>query len=347
MLDMVSRSIVRPQKDEVVVGHAAVATSSPIASQVGVDVLRQGGNAVDAAVAVGFCLAVVEPWGSSIAGHGQMLIRMAARGRPVALDYSHCAPKAAAADMFRVVGQVEKGNGIYEVEGRANASGYLAAGVPGVTAGMCKAHELFGALPLEQLLEPAAHYAQEGFEPDSTVCLLIADAMADFVRYGEGARVFLTDGYPPRQGTDRVVQSDLAETLRRIAREGRDGLYRGEVPQAVEDYMKQNGGLLGVEDFADYEVEVLEPSRTTYRGYEVLGSPVPSGTTTELQTLNILENFDLEAGGHNSPHGLHLLIEAARRAFADRYRYLGDPSFGPVPLKGLLSREYARDRRNC
>ena len=340
---MTTRSILRPHKDEVVAERAAVATAHPIASQVGIDVLRQGGNAVDAAVATGFCLAVVEPWNSCIAGHGEMLVHMAASGRSVALDYGHRAPRAATPDMFTVIGQAEQGNGIYEVEGRANAAGYLAVGVPGNTAGMCKAHELFGTLPLEQLMEPAVHYAQEGFEADSVACLLIAGAMADLVTYGEGANIFLSGGYPPGQGVDRIVQRDLAETLRRIARDGRDALYKGELPHAIEEDMKRNRGLLRVEDFTDYRVQVSEPARTTYRGYELLGSPVPGGTTTEFQTMSILESFDMGTLAHNTGTYLHIFIEAARHAFADRYRYLGDPDFGPVPLDGMLSRDYARE----
>ena len=339
---MDTHSIFRPDKDEVVVDHAAVATAHPIASQVGIDILKQGGNAVDAAIATGFCLNVVEPWSSCIAGHGQMIVHMAASGKTVAVDYGHRAPRAAVADMFQVIGQTEQGNGIYEVEGRANAIGHRAVGVPGVTAGMCRAHELFGTLPLEQLLEPAIHYAGDGFDVDSTTCLMIAQTMAVLVEYGEAGRVFLPGGYPPVPG-ERLAQRDLADTLRRIGREGKDALYKGEIAQAIDEEMRRNGGVLNVDDLSVYDAQVLEPARTTYRGYELFGSPVPAGTITELQTLNILESFDLDTVGHNSPEHLHLFIEAARHAFADRYRFVGDPDFGPVPLDGMLSREYARE----
>ena len=336
------RSIWRPNKDEVVADYGAVATAHPIASQVGIDILQQGGNAVDAAIATGFCLNVVEPWSSSIAGHGQMIVYTAANGKTLALDYSHRAPKAATADMFRVLGQVEVGNGIYEVEGRANSLGHRSVGVPGVTAGLCKAHELFGTMPLEQLLEPAVHYAKEGFEADLTACLIVAQTMADLLEYGEAGRVFLLDGYPPKPG-EKVVQRDLAETLRRIGREGKDALHGGEIANAIDEEMRRNGGVLTADDLADYEVQVLDPVRATYTGYELLGSPVPAGTITQLQTLNILESFELGAMVHNSPDYLHLFIEAARHAFADRYRFLGDPDFGPVPLAGMLSKDYARE----
>ena len=337
-----TRSVWRPDKDEVVVEHGAVATAHPIAAQVGVDVLKSGGNAVDAAVATGFCLNVIEPWNSSIAGHGQMIVHMTGKRRSVAVDYGHRAPRAATADMFRVIGQTVRGNGIYEVEDRANAVGHRSVGVPGVTAGMCRSHELFGSLPLERLLEPAVHYAREGFEADPTTCLMIARNMPHLVRYGEAARIFLPDGFPPPPGA-RIVQRDLADTIERIGREGKDALYRGEIAAAIDEEISRNGGVLSAQDLADYEAQVLDPVRTSYRSYELLGSPVPSGTITHLQTLNILENFDLRRLAHGSPEHLHLFIEAARHAFADRYSFIGDPDFVPAPLDGILSREYAQE----
>ena len=339
---MNTRSIWQPDKDEVVVEHGAVATAHPIAAQVGVDIMKSGGNAMDAAVATGFCLNVIEPWNSSIAGHGQMIVHLAAEGRSVSIDYGHRAPNAATADMFRVIGQTVEGNGIYEVEGRLNAAGHLSVGVPGVTAGMCRAHELFGSLPLEQLLEPAVHYAREGFEADSTTCLMIASNMRNLVRYGEAARVFLQDGFPPPPGT-RVVQRDLADTLERIGREGKDALYRGEIADAIDEEMRRNGGVLSAHDLAEYQAQVLKPVNISYRGYEILGSPAPAGTITSLLTLRILENFNLRSLAHASAEHLHLFTEAARHAFADRYSFAGDPDYDQVPLEGMLSREYARE----
>ena len=339
---MNTRSVWRPDKDEVVVEHGAVATAHPVAAQVGVDVLKSGGNAVDAAIATGFCLNVIEPWNSSVAGHGQMIVHMTAERRSVAIDYGHRAPRGAAADMFRVIGQAVEGNGIYDVEDRANAIGHRSAGVPGVTAGMCRAHDLFGSLPLEQLLEPAVHYARQGFEADPHTCLMIARQMPNLVPYEEAARVFLPDGYPPPPGA-RVTQRDLADTLERIGREGRDALHRGEIAAAIDEEFRRNGGLLSSQDLADYEAQVLDPVRTSYRGYELLGSPAPAGTITHLQTLNILESFDLSGLAHGSPEHLHLFTEAARHAFADRYSFIGDLDFVPAPLDGILSREYARE----
>ena len=337
---MTKRSVWRPNKDEVVAENGAVASERPLISETGVEILRQGGNAVDAAVAMGFCAAVVEPQSTCIAGHGQMLVHM--DGRTTALDFSHRAPKLATADMYRILGQSEAGNSIYMVEDNANVIGYQSIGVPGVTAGLCKARDMFGSMPLEQLLEPAIHYAEQGYLPDWNNVLRISDAMTAFMKYGEAANVFLPNGHPPRVGIDKVVQRDLGQTLRLIAKHGKDGFYRGDIPHVIEEDMIKNGGYLRVDDFTDYEVVVGTPASVSYRGYEILGIPAPSGSTTALEIFNILNNFDLPALAHNSPECLHLFIEAARHAFADRYRYLGDPDFSPVPLAGMLSSEYAR-----
>ncbi|MYF78946.1 MAG: gamma-glutamyltransferase [Chloroflexi bacterium] len=340
---MNTHSVYRPDKDEVVVEHGAVATAHPVAAQVGVDILKSGGNAVDAAIATGFCLNVVEPASSSIAGHGQMIVYIAAERRTVAIDYGHRAPQAATPATFRVIGQAVSGNGIYEVEEHANAIGHRSAGVPGVTAGMCRAHELFGSLPLELLLEPAVHYARQGFEADPSIRLQIASNMPNLARYKETARVFMPDGYPPPPGA-KVVQRDLADTLERISKKGKNALHKGEIAAAIDEEMRRNDGLLTARDLAEYEAEVRHPVNTHYRGYELLTCPVTAGTITPLQTLNILENFDLRE--HGSPEHLHLFIEAARHAFADRYSFVGDPEFVPVPFEGLLSKDYARHISN-
>ena len=262
---------------------------------------------MDAAIATGFCLNVVEPASSSIAGHGQMIVHMTAEGRSVAIDYGHRAPRAATADMFRVTGQAVVGNGIYEVEDRANAIGHRSVGVPGVTAGMCRAHEMFGTLPLEQLLEPAVHYARQGFEADPTTCLQIARNMPNLVRYGEAARVFVPDGYPPPPGA-KVIQRDLADIIERIGREGKDALYKGEIAAAIDEEMRRNGGPLGSQDLAEYEAQVLDPVRTFYRGHELLGSPVPGRhdhTPSDAQHLGELRSAPRRARLIRAPAPVH------------------------------------------
>ena len=238
---MNTRSVWRPDRDEVVVEHGAVATAHPIAAQVGVDILKSGGNAVDAAVATGFCLNVVEPASSSIAGHGQMIVHMTAQNdrnpcRSIAVDYGHRAPRAATADMFRVVGQAVKGNGIYEVEDQANAIGHRSVGVPGVTAGMCRAHELFGSLPLEQLLEPAVHYAREGFEVDPATCLQIARNMPNLLRYRETARVFLRDGFPPPHLSPSPFEGALHNSISVLSQDQIDDLSPFAPPRWIPAY---------------------------------------------------------------------------------------------------------------
>ena len=342
---MNTHSIYRPDKDEVVVQNGAVATAHPIAAQVGVDILKSGGNAVDAAIATGFCLNVVEPASSSIAGHGQMIVHIAAERRNIAIDYGHRAPHSARADTFRIIGQAVTGNGIYEVEDQANAIGHRSVGVPGVTAGMCRAHQLFGSLPLEQLLEPAAHYAREGFDADPSTCLTIARNMPNLVRHSETARIFLPNGFPPAPGT-KIVQRDLADTLERIGKQGKDALHNGDIAHAIHEEMQQNDGLLTAQDLADYKADVRHPVETTYRDHKLITCPETAGTITTLQILNILENFDLRNHDHASPQHLHLFIEAARHAFADRYHYVGDPEFAPVPIEGILSKDYARHIAN-
>ena len=280
---MTKRSVWRPNKDEVVAENGAVASERPLISETGVEILRQGGNAVDAAVAMGFCAAVVEPQSTCIAGHGQMLVHM--DGRTTTLDFSHRAPKLATADMYRILGQSEAGNSIYMVEDNANVIGYQSIGVPGVTAGLCKARDMFGSLPLEQLLEPAIHYAEQGYLPDWNNVLRISDAMTAFLKYGEAANVFLPNGHPPRVGIDKVVQRDLGQTLRLIAKHGKDGFYGGDIPHVIEEDMIKNGGYLRVADFTDYEVVVGMPHQSPIGATKFWGYPYPPGLPRPWKSL--------------------------------------------------------------
>ncbi|MBI4640029.1 MAG: gamma-glutamyltransferase [Candidatus Tectomicrobia bacterium] len=336
----------QPNKEEVVVENGIVAAKHPLAAEAGLEMLKKGGNAVDAAVATGFTICVVEPYMTCIAGCGYMLIHLAEQGgKNLLVEYSPRAPKKATPDMYKVIGQ-GTGISVYEVEGEENNVGYRSICVPATTAGLCLAHKRFGTLPLEQVMEPAIHYAEHGVEASWYTTLMIANSMDSFLRYPASAAVFLPKGVPPKHApkpAEKVVQKDLAQTLKKIAREGHDGLYHGEIAAAIEEDMKKNGGLVTREDLAAYEAVIIDPARIKYRGYEILGVPVANGGITALQTLNILENFDLTSLGHNTPDYLHLFIEAARHAFADRYHYIGDPDYVSVPMKGLLSREYAKE----
>ncbi|GBD10497.1 Acylase ACY 1 [bacterium HR23] len=342
---MALRSVWHPQREEVVAVHGAVATKDPLATQVGLEVLKQGGNAVDAAVAVGFTLCVVEPMMTCIAGVGYMLIALPSRGEEVVIDYAPRAPLSARPDMYRIVGEGPALIGLYEVEERANEVGYRSIGVPGTVAGLCLAHRLYGSLPLTFLLEPAIHYAEQGFEVNWYLALCISNAMEDFQRFPSSCEVFLPYGRPPTSSpkpAERLVQRDLAEVLKAIARYGPDVFYKGDIASAIAADMRANGGLITRADLEQYTAEVRAPLRLPWRDAEVLAPWGANGSITALQTLNILEGFDLPGLGHNTVDYLHIYAESAGHAFADRYHYLADPEAVPVPLRGLLSKEYAR-----
>ncbi|MEE9198833.1 MAG: gamma-glutamyltransferase [Dehalococcoidia bacterium] len=332
-------STLHVSKDEVVADNGVVAANHPLAAEAGLEMLRQGGNAIDAAVAAGFVGAVVEPMMTSIGGCGYMLVHLAGEAKTLVVDFGPRAPKAATPDMYQVEGSAIEDIGLQNVRFSENIYGYRSVTVPGSVAGFCLAHERYGSLPLEQVLEPAIHHAEQGFEVDWYTAVTIADEMGLIVRYQALASILLKRGLPPKIG-DRLVQRDLGQTLRCIANEGRDAFYKGEVAAAIGEDMKAKGGLLSRDDLEAYQARVSEPVRVSYRGYDVLGVPAANGGTTALETLAILDNFDFASLGHNSVEALHLFIEAARHAFADRYYYLGDPEQVPVPMKGLLSPEY-------
>jgi gamma-glutamyltranspeptidase/glutathione hydrolase len=346
----------RPDRDEVVAENGVVTAMHPLAAAAGLEMLKKGGNAVDAAVATGFAISVVEPNNTSIAGVGFMLVHLETGteqyppGTDLVIEYGPRAPKAARPDMYKITGP---GAGIstYAVEGNENEEGYRSIAMPGTAAGLCVAHELLGKLPLAQVMEPAIHLAQEGFDIYWLLSLVIGSSMAGLQRYPGSRDIFLPGGVPPDYTPDpssptidshRLVQSDLADVLKRIAKFGRAGMYRGEVADAAAEDMRANGGLITREDMADYEPAIRTPLATRFRDYRVLAPTAPSGSWTALETLNILENFDLRSMGHNSTEHLHTWLEGARHAFADRFRYMGDPDFVDVPLKGLLSKGYAK-----
>jgi gamma-glutamyltranspeptidase/glutathione hydrolase len=343
-MEMALRSRWFAGKEEVAAENGVVVSKDPRAAEVGLEILKQGGNAVDAAVATGFAISVVEPMMSSVAGVGFMLIHLADQGKNVVIEYPPRAPKAASPDMYKIVGGGSN-IGIYDVEGDENADGYRSITVPGTVAGLCLAHKLFGKLPLQQVMEPAIALAEEGSEVNWYLALSIGDSMDIFQRFPGSAAVFLPHGRPPKYSpkpAERLFQKDLAQVIRLISKHGPDGFYKGDVAAAIEEDMKAKGGLITRDDLASYEAVARDPARISYRGYDVLTADVHFGATTLLQSLNVLGNFDLAPLGHNSPEYLHLFIEAARHAFADRYYHLGDQDFVEVPMKGILSDEYAR-----
>ncbi len=336
---MTLRSRLHVTKDEAVSDNGMVAANHPLATEAGLEMLKQGGNAVDAAVATAFVSMVVEPMMTCIGGCGFMLVHLAAEGKSVVVEFPPRAPMATTADVYQLEDSAIEEIGIQNVRGAENIFGYRSASVPGSVAGFCLAHERYGSLPLEQVLEPAIHHAEEGFEIDWHTFYQIASEIDRIVRFREFSSIMLNKGFPPKIG-DRLVQRDLAQILRRVAREGRDAFYKGEIASAIDEDMRANDGLLSKEDLQRYEARIVEPLKLDYRGYEVLSATAPNGGVTELETLSILNSFDMGSLEHNGVEYLHLFIEAARHAFADRYSHLGDPDYVPVPMKGLLAPAY-------
>ena len=313
-----------------------VSSVSEIASRVGVDVLKRGGNAVDAAVAVGLALAVVWPSAGNIGGGGFMVIRMA-DGRTTAIDYREMAPAAA----HRNVYLDEKGEYIKE----SSQYGHRAAGVPGTVAGMALALEKYGRLKWATVIEPARRLAAEGFPVWYQLERSLKGSSTQLSRYPETKRIFLRDGKPYETG-EIFRQPELAAVLTRLKSFGPREFYSGRTARLIEAAMKRAAGngtpWMTVEDLKNYRAVERTPLRGNYRGYEVITMPPPSsGGIAMLAMLNILERYDLKGMGAGSSAALHLQVEAMRRAFADRAEFLGDPDFVKVPVAGLTSRGYA------
>jgi gamma-glutamyltranspeptidase/glutathione hydrolase len=309
-----------------------VASTSEIASRVGVQILQRGGNAVDAAVAVGLALTVTWPAAGNIGGGGFMLIRRAS-GATEIVDYRERAPLAATRDMYLDKdGNVIKG---------ASTIGYCAVGVPGTVAGLATALKRHGRLRWRDVVEPARRLAAEGFILNYQGVRILAGSKERLSRFPESNRIFLRGGALYNEG-DRLIQPELAATLARLRDRGPREFYEGRTARLIVDAMKTNGGLITARDLREYEPTIREPLKGTYRGYEILTMPPPSsGGAALLQMLNILEHYDVAKLGHNSAAEVHLLLETMRRAFADRAEFMGDADFVKVPVGGLISKKYA------
>jgi gamma-glutamyltranspeptidase/glutathione hydrolase len=310
--------------------HAMVASDEPIASKVGADIMKQGGNAVDAAVAVGFALAVTFPEAGNLGGGGFMVIRMA-NGRSAALDYRETAPLAATRDMY--VGPDGKLTG-------QSVIGPRASGVPGAVAGMVEAHRRFGVLPLARVLEPAIRLASEGFTVDAALSHSLSDGKYRISGFA-GKSLFIPNGAPPPIGST-FVQPELARTIRLIAQGGSGAFYQGSIADSIAAEMKRGGGLITKEDLARYRPIWRDAIRSTYRGYTYLAMPPSSsGGTTMSEILNILEAYGPAAQFGTAPR-IHAYASASQRAFVDRNSKLGDPAFVQTPVATLVSKTYAR-----
>jgi gamma-glutamyltranspeptidase/glutathione hydrolase len=316
--------------------HGAVATAESHATEVGIAVLRDGGNAVDAAVAIALTLAVTHPQAGNLGGGGFLLIRMA-DGRATAIDFREKAPAGATADMYlRPDGTVDTDKVQY---------GCLAAGVPGSPAGLALALQKYGTRSLPQLAGPAIRLAREGFPVDQFLAADLREEREHLLRHPSTKAIFCRGDEPLRQG-DLLVQQDLAATLERFAAEGPAGFYGGVTAERIVEQMRADGGRITAADLAAYAPVEREVVRGTYRGHEIVGMPPPSsGGIAVQQMLNVLEPFDLRALGFGGSRYLHLVSEVMRLAFADRSRWLGDPDFTEVPVAGLLSRDYAAQLR--
>ena len=311
-----------------------VVASEPLAAEAGLEILRAGGNAVDAAVAVGFALAVTHPEAGNIGGGGFMLVRLAG-GEAVVVDYREEAPAAAARGMFLDA----RGELIPE----ATTIGARAAGVPGTVAGLALAHRKYGKLPWARVLRPAIRLAEQGFPVSYGLSESLREHRNLLSLYAETRRIFLHDGRLYEPG-ELFRQPDLARTLRQIAVGGPKAFYRGRIARAIAATVKKHGGILKREDLLEYQAKIRQPLRGTFRGHDILTVPPPSsGGVGLLEMLNVLEPMDL--GTPNSFQSIHWIAETMRRAYADRAAYLGDADYVPVPVRGLISRKYAAELR--
>ncbi len=316
--------------------HGMVVTAQHLATHVGVDVLKAGGNAVDAAVAIGYSLAVVYPAAGNLGGGGFMTIQLA-DGRKTFLDFREKAPLASTRDMYLDNdGNVVKG---------LSTRGYLAVGVPGTVSGLEAAREQYGTMERASLLAPAIKYAQEGYVLEQGDIKMLATATDDFRKDPASAAIFLDRGEPFKAG-QKLMQHDLARTLKKISKHGTDGFYKGTVGDAIVSGSKAGGGIITQADLDQYNSRELKPVECSYRGYGIVSAPPPSsGGTTLCEMLNILEGYPLKDLGYRSAQAMQYQIEAMRHAYVDRNSYLGDPDFVNNPLDRLLSKDYAAQIR--
>lgn len=317
-----------------------VVAQEKIAAQVGADILRRGGNAVDAAVATGFAMAVTYPRAGNIGGGGFMVIHAAERKEDIAIDYRETAPAATTAQIF--LGPDGKPDAA-----KSRDSG-LGIGVPGTVAGLALALEKYGSgqFTLAQLLEPAIALARDGFIVTDDIADTLPGLYPRLAHWPSSAKIFAKPNGTPFGEGDRLVQSDLADTLASVAAQGPRGFYEGPVAEKLAKAVSDAGGIMTPADLKAYRAVIRAPVRGTYRGYDVVSMPLPSsGGVVLVETLNILEGFQLADLKQGSPASLHLLIEAMKRAYADRARYLGDPAFVNAPIETLIAKDYAAKLR--
>jgi gamma-glutamyltranspeptidase/glutathione hydrolase len=312
-----------------------VVSQEAIASQVGADILAAGGNAIDAAVATGFALAVTLPRAGNLGGGGFMLMHLAKENKTIAIDYREMAPINAHRDMF-----LDSQGNVDDKKARFSAQ---SSGVPGTVAGLLYALEQYGSMSISQVLKPSIQLASEGFKVNHDLSDSLRLSAKRLQKHKTSSDYFYkTDGDYYLPG-DILIQSDLSSTLKRISKQGSSGFYKGKTADLIVKQMQNSGGLITLEDLANYKVVERQPVCGSFKENSICAMPPPSsGGIHLIQMLNILENFDLKSMGHNSAAYMHHLVEAMRSAYADRSLYLGDPDFTPVPVKRLIDKTYAR-----
>ena len=336
-----SDQVVAASREPVRAKHTMVASTSEIASRVGVEILKRGGNAIDAAIAVGLALTATHPAAGNLGGGGFMMIRLK-NGKMTAIDYREMAPAAATRNIY-----LDKNGNVIEGEG-GSVVGYRAAGVPGTVRGMELALKKYGSgkLSWAQLVEPARRLAANGFVVNNNLARSLRGNEKYLSQYAETKRIYLRNGNFYREG-EIFRQPDLASTFARLQRGGPNEFYTGQTARLIAADMKRNNGLMTMQDLANYVAKEREPLKGTYRGYGIISMPPPSsGGAVLIQMLNILEGYELPKLDWASSERYHLMTEAMRRAFADRAEYMGDMDFVNVPLAGLTDKSYAAQLRN-
>ena len=317
----------------VVANNGMVATEQELASRIGLDILKAGGNAVDAAVGIGFALAVALPNAGNLGGGGFMMVHDAKTGKSVALDFREVAPLKATRTLYLD----DKGN---VINGKSLYTHY-AVGVPGTVAGMEPALKKWGTMPLDKVIAPSIALAEKGFPVSETLAKILRQEQKNMGKWPATTEIFWKDGAPLKRG-DLLVQKDLAQSMRLIAQQGAKAFYEGAIAQKIAAEMAPHAGAVTLQDLREYKVAEREPVRGTYRGHEVVTMPPPSSGGTHLvQILNMLEQWPLAQWGQNSAQTLHHMAESSKLAYADRSEYLGDPDFVKIHLKGLTSKRYA------
>ena len=310
-----------------------VVSQNQIATEVGYQILEQGGNAVDAATAIGFALAVTLPRAGNLGGGGFMLIYDSSTKKVSTIDYRSAAPKKAKSEML-----LNKNGGVIRY-------GYIVTAVPGTVAGLIKAHEEHGNLSLQEVIEPSIDLASKGFRVTYDLFQALNFGKVSLLEDKTSKTKFYDSDQNTFPADSLFIQPDLAKTLRLISTKGKDGFYKGKTAELISQASKDNGGLITQKDLASYEAKERTAIRTSYRGYQVVTMPpTASGGLVLLQTLNILENFNLREQGHNSANAIHLLSESMKRGYADRTRYHGDPDYFPVPIDQLINKDYSKER---